>query len=68
MRGGEDLQMQIYCGGSPSFSGLTQVDAAAEVAEDEVLCGGGRARVVERLREEEDARKGRMRKTGHAYL
>ena len=29
------------CGGSPPFSGLIQVDAAAEVDEDEVLCGSG---------------------------
>ena len=50
--------MQIYCRGSPSFSGSTQVDAAAEVEEDEVLCGGGGAQAAEGLREEEDAAKG----------
>ena len=54
MREGEDLQLQIYCGGSPPFSGSTQVDAAAEVEEDEVLCSGGGARVAVGLREEED--------------
>ena len=41
------------------YSGPTQVDAAAEVEEDEVLCGGGGgARATEGFREEEDARKG----------
>ena len=50
--------MQIYRGGSPPFSRSTQVDAAAEVEEDEVLCDGGGARVAEGLREEEDAGKG----------
>ena len=58
MREGEDLQLQIYCGGSPPFSGLIQVDAAAEVEEDEVLCGGGGARVAVGLREEEDEERG----------
>ena len=58
MREGEDLQLQIYCGGSPPFSGSTQVDAAAEVEEDEVLCGGGGARAVVGLREEEDEERG----------
>ena len=46
MREGEDLQLQIYCGGSLLFSGSTQVDVAAEVEEDEVLYGGGGARVA----------------------
>ena len=50
--------MQIYRGGSPPFYGSTQVDAAAEVEEDEVLCGVGGARTTEGLREEEDAGKG----------
>ena len=54
MREGEDLRLQIYCGGSLPFSGLIQVDAAAEVEEDEVLCGSGGARVTVGLREEED--------------
>ena len=58
MREGEDLQLQIYCGGLSPFSGLIQVDATAEVDEDEVLCGGGGARAAEELQEEEDAGKG----------
>ena len=58
MREGEDLRLQIYCGGSPPFSGLIQVDAAAEVEEDEVLCDGGGARVTVGLREEEDEERG----------
>ena len=58
MREDEGLQLQIYCGGSPPFSGLIQVDAAAEVEEDEVRCGGGGARAAVGLREEEDAGKG----------
>ena len=59
----KDLHLQIYSGGAPPFSGSTQVDAAAEVEEDEVLCGGGGARVAVGLREDEDEGKGRMRKT-----
>ena len=62
MQEGRNLQLQIYCGRLPPFSGSTQVDAAAEVEEDEVLCSGGGARAAVGLREEEDARKGRMRK------
>ena len=50
MREGEGLQLQIYYGGSSSFSGSTQVDAAAEVEEDEVLCGGAGARAAVGLR------------------
>ena len=34
MRDGKDLQLQIYCGGSPPFSGQTQGDAGAEVVAD----------------------------------
>jgi hypothetical protein len=64
VREDEDLQLQIYCGGSPPFSGLIQVDAAAEVDEDEVLCGGGGggARAAAESREEEDDGRGRMKK------
>ena len=58
MREDEGLHLQIYCGGLPPFSGLIQVDAAAEVEEDEVLCGGGGARVAVGLREEEDEERG----------
>ena len=58
MRKSRDLRTQIYCGGSPLFSGLIQVDAAAEVEEDEVLCGGGGARAAVGLREEEDEERG----------
>lgn len=59
MREDEDLQLQIYCGGSPPFSGLIQVDAAAEVNEDKVLCGGGGgARAAAESREEVDDGKG----------
>ena len=50
--------MQIYCGGSPPFSGQAQVDAAAGVEEDEVRCGGGGARAAVGSREEEDDGKG----------
>ena len=48
------LQPRIFCRGSSPFSGPIQVDAAAKVDEDEVLCDGGRARAVVGLREEED--------------
>ena len=61
MREDEGLQLQIYCGGLPPFSRLIQVDAAAEVDEDEVLCGGGGgggARAAAEPREEEDDGKG----------
>ena len=58
MREGEDLRLQIYYGGSPPFSGSTQVDAATEVEEDEVLCDGGGARAAVGLREEEDEERG----------
>ena len=54
----EDLQLQIYCGAAPLFSGSTQVDAAVEVEEDEVRCGGGEARAAVGLREEEDDERG----------
>ena len=57
MRESRNLQLQIYCGGSPPFSRSTQVDAAAEVEEDEMRCSGGGARATEGLREEEDAGK-----------
>ena len=40
------------------FSGPIQADAAAGLEEDKVLCDGSGFRVVEGLREEEDARKG----------
>ena len=33
--------MRMSCGGSPSISGQSQVDAAARVGEDEGLDGGG---------------------------
>ena len=49
---------------SPPFSGSIQVDAAAKVDEDEVLCDGGGARAMVGLREEEDEEERRMRKTG----
>ena len=68
MREGEDLQLQIYYGGLPLFSGLIQVDAAAEVEEDEVLCGGGGARVAVGLREEEDEERENEERPGCAYL
>ena len=58
MQKGKDLRTQIYCGGSPPFSGQAQVDAAAGVEEDEVRCGGGGARATEGSREEEDDGKG----------
>ena len=58
MRKSKDLRTQIYCGGSSPFSGQAQVDAAARVEEDEVCCGGGRARAAVGLREEEDDGKG----------
>ena len=48
-----------------------QVDAAAKIDEDEVLCygGGGGARAAARSREEEDDRKGENEKRpGRAYL
>ena len=47
-----------------------QVDAAAKIDEDDVLCyGGGGARAAARLREEEDDRKGENEKRpGRAYL
>ena len=54
MREGDDSQLQIYCGGSPPFSGQTQVDVAAGVEEDKVRCGGGGARAAVGLREEEE--------------
>ena len=46
-----------------------QVDAAAKINEDEVLCGGG-ARAAAESREEEDDRKGvnEERPKGLAYL
>ena len=53
--------MQVHCGESSPFSGLAQVDAAAEAEEDEMRGGGGGARVL-RHREEEGDGKGRMRK------
>ena len=49
MRKGEDLQLQIYCGGLSSFSGPIQVDAAAKVDGDEELCDGGGARAAVEL-------------------
>ena len=52
--------MQVHCGESPPFSGLAQVDAAAEAEEDERRGGGGGARALRR-REEEDDGKGRVR-------
>ena len=58
MQEGEDLQLQIYFGGTRPLSGLIQVDAAAEVEEDKVLCGGGGARAAVGLREEEDEERG----------
>ena len=39
---------------SPPFSGSIQVDAAAKVDEDEVLCDGDGAPAAVGLREEED--------------
>ena len=48
-----------------------QVDAAAKIDEDEVLCygGGDGARAAARSREEEDDRKGENEKRpGRAYL
>ena len=42
--------MQVHCGESPPFSGLAQVDAAAEAEEDERRGGGGGARALRRLR------------------
>ena len=48
-----------------------QVDAAAKIDEDEVLCygGGGGARAAARSIEEEDDRKGENEKRpGRAYL
>ena len=63
MRKREDLHLQIYCGGSPLFSGQTQVNAATGVEEDELRCGGGKAQAAVGLRQEEDEGKGRMRKT-----
>ena len=54
----KDLRTQIYCGGSPPFSGQAKVDAAAGVEEDEVRCGGGGARAIVGSREEEDDGRG----------
>ena len=68
VRDGKDLQLQIYCGGSSPFFGLLQVDAAAEGEEDEVLCGGGGARVTVGLREEEDEERENEERPGCAYL
>ena len=64
VRKGKNLRMQIYCGGSPPFSGQAQGDAAAKVEDGGERCGGG-ARAAEGLREKEDEERGR---TGHAYL
>ena len=50
--------MQIYCGGSPPFSGSTQVDAAVEVEEDEMPYSSGGAQAALGLREEEDEERG----------
>ena len=44
----------------PLLSGSTQVDAAAEVDEEEMLCGGGGARAAEGLREKEEGEKCEM--------
>ena len=68
MRKGEDLQQQIYCGGAPPFSGLIQVDAAAEVEEDEMRYGGGGARVAVGLREEEYEEGENEKRPSRAYL
>ena len=62
MRGGEDLQLQIYCGGSLPFSGSTQVDAAAEVEEDEVLCGAAELEQQKSCERKKTLERGRMRK------
>ena len=59
MRESKNLQLQIYCGGSPPFSGQAKVDAAAGVEEDEVRCGGGGARAAVGSREEEDVGMGK---------
>ena len=44
--------MQIYCEGSPRFSGRAQGDAAADVEGDRERYGDGGAREAERWRED----------------
>ena len=53
----------------PAYSDPTQVDAAAKVEEDEVLCGGGGARAAEGHERKKMTEKGENeKKTGCGYL
>ena len=58
----KNLQVQIYCGGSPPFSGLVQGDAAAWDEDDGAHCGGGGARAVEGHERKKMMKRGRMKK------
>ena len=53
--------MWTSCGGSPSISGQSQVDAAAVVGADEKVNSGSSARGLRRSKEEE-RRRGKGRK------
>ena len=57
------------CGGVPAYSDPTQVDAAANVEDDEVLCSGSRAQAAEGRERKNMMEKGENeKKTGHVYL
>ena len=55
--------MRTSCGGSPSISGQSQVDAAARVGEDEGFDGGGGG-AGEEARERGRLKEGRMKNLG----
>ena len=54
MRKGKNLRTQFYYGGLPPFSGQAQVDATAQVEDDDEHCGSDGARATEGLREKEE--------------
>ena len=57
----------MSCGGSPSISGQSQVDAAARVGEDEGFDGGGGG-AREEARGRGRLKEGRMEDLSRAYL